>query len=124
MNVPARVKPWTLLNGIVEIPVNYLDYHMLETEIWYPLNEYRTATPSPTILAFHPIHIFLNTDSQEHYEKAKPYSQDPEELETYRNKKKFGAKDYLLSWLELIREYDLETRTLDEINKQFREGKP
>jgi len=56
------------------------------------------------VLLFHPIHIFLNTCSAEQYTKAKPYCNDPEMLESYVNKTRFGIHDFLRPIVALSKE--------------------
>ena len=51
----------------------------------------------PYIYVFHPIHIFLNTYSTDHYNEAKKYYKDIQNLSKFRNKKHPGAEDLLMN---------------------------
>lgn len=51
---------------------------------------------APRIFNFHPIHLYLNTDRIETYEKARPYFKDAEKLMDMRNTKKYGTRDFFL----------------------------
>ena len=44
------------------------------------------GSPGLKVFDFHPIHIFLNTRSQEHYSDCKKYYHEPRELEKRRHK--------------------------------------
>jgi hypothetical protein len=119
--IPARVKPWWLLNGILEIPVNYADNYMFLQNNWFPIEELDCwRNPMPVVFSFHPVHVYVNTESQEHYENVKQFYHDPEKLWIHRNNEVHGTEDYLLKLLEKIRQDDLETCTLGEINREQR----
>lgn len=52
------------------------------------------------VLDFHPIHVYLNTDSLERYENARPYLQNFEELVKFKNQAAYGVRDFLVDILE------------------------
>lgn len=52
------------------------------------------------VFDFHPIHIFLNTESLERYERARPYFQNPKELIKHRYEG-YGTRNRLIELLEL-----------------------
>lgn len=56
--------------------------------------------PGLLVFNFHPVHIFLNTCSMEHYESARPAYHDPERLRDLRNTTRYGVRDALLDLLE------------------------
>ena len=51
---------------------------------------------APRIFNFHPIHLYLNTDTMETYEKARPYFRDEKELAKMRNDKAYGMRDMFI----------------------------
>lgn len=52
------------------------------------------------VFDFHPIHIFLNTESLDRYERTRPYHQNPSELIKHRYKG-YGTRNRLIELLEL-----------------------
>lgn len=51
---------------------------------------------APRIFNFHPIHLYLNTDKNETYERARPYFKDAEKLSAMKNIKKYGTRDFFV----------------------------
>jgi len=52
------------------------------------------------VFDFHPIHIFLNSESMDRYEKARPIFQDYEKLKKNINTSTYGTKDFLINLIE------------------------
>ncbi len=85
--IPAQtnitLKPWMLWNGIIKVPFFWEDdvhilYHYQDS-IKDLVNK-----PGLKVFAFHPIHIFLNTESIERYEGTRSIHTSPKELIHYR----------------------------------------
>jgi hypothetical protein len=118
--VPQIIRPFMLFNGILEIPINFMDNLALHTRDFISPVRVIKNTTLPLVFNFHPIHVYLNTESPMRYEKAKPYYHNPSKLWKLRNRHSKGTYDYLLEVLELIRKRDLEACTMSEINSHFR----
>lgn len=97
--------PWVDWTGLVRVPFHW------EDDV-YCL--YRTAdVPEPAaaevlsrnhgfcVFNFHPIHVFLNTESLAHYEAARPFHQDLRMLSGYRNQD-YGTRDRLVELLRSV----------------------
>ena len=52
------------------------------------------------VFDFHPIHIFLNTESLERYERTRPIHHNPKELIKHRYSG-YGARNQLIELLEM-----------------------
>ena len=119
--VPQIVKPFMLFNGILEIPIYFMDNLAFssETGLRYPPRIVEN-TSLPLVFSFHPVHVYLNTESPTRYLKAKPHYHNSSKLWEFRNRNTPGTHDYLLKILELIRKRDLTTCTMSEINTCFR----
>lgn len=73
-----------LWNGMMRIPFNWEDYlHFSFGKSFKDTG--LDFSEGLHILNFHPVHIFLNTETRERYEGARPFYQDPEHLYGYRN---------------------------------------
>lgn len=80
-NASILLKPWNLLNGAIsKVPYFWEDdiFFANQDKDWDISNIYRSK--GLNVFDFHPIHIFLNTIDCKHYEKCRPYLQDPEQL--------------------------------------------
>ncbi len=113
------VRPFVMHKGIVELPLYFSDDAPIADVESLPLNNKDLQNNGLIILNYHPIHVFLNSKSYVDYERAKAYSQNPEELLKFRNKD-WGTKDNLISVLEYIKQNSVECFTLKEIYDEFR----
>jgi hypothetical protein len=97
-NMPS-IFPYKLTSSIWELPIFYLDYIHLwinrETEAAketsFKTTSFHLNTDGLKIFDFHPMHIFLNTDTLERYEAAKPYYHDPDKLREFMNPESSGT---------------------------------
>lgn len=87
--------------GGVKIPFLFEDdIYLMSSDkkaVDYYLNDAFTA---PRVFNFHPIHLFLNSECIERYENARPYIDNYEKLEVYRNNTQYGIRDL---FVDLIR---------------------
>jgi len=110
------IKPYNCWTGLTRIPYNWEDdTHWLYNKSFDfdILKDYKKE--NLIILDFHPIHIFLNTDSQDTYDRAKPYYQNPEKLLTFKNNKEFGTRDFLIKTLNELKKRKLSTYKMIEL---------
>lgn len=86
--------PWRLWGGVTAVPHCWQDNVSMRVSghITAPeLSERRNIL----VLDFHPIHVFLNSDSVDRYEAARPYFLTPSSLVEFRNRRALGACDVL-----------------------------
>jgi len=117
----SDLRPFINWNGLVRIPYFWEDdVHCIFGDPW-TLDVLPMNSPGLKIFDFHPIHIFLNTETLDRYEVAKKYYHQPKVLEEYRNSGR-GTRDFLINLLEYIRENQILTYTLNEINNLYQSG--
>lgn len=100
--VPAsanvELKPWTLWQGMVRVP------YCWEDDLFCLYRERGVAEPDVVSTAlsrglrvfdFHPIHVFLNTESTDRYERTRSLHYHPAELIEHRHAG-LGARSWLL----------------------------
>jgi hypothetical protein len=101
-----QLKPWRLWNGMVRIPYDW------EDDVTCAYQEMAMPAPGVTetsrkgglhVFDFHPIHVFLNTDTIERYEKTRDLHHSPEELRMQRNSGE-GARTWLIELLAAMHE--------------------
>jgi hypothetical protein len=86
-------KHWT--NNLIKIPYFWEDdIHCLYNWDW-DVAQYLNYK-GLNVFDFHPIHIFLNTETLDRYNIAKPYLQDYKKLCEFRNTETYGIKDFLI----------------------------
>ena len=92
------LQPFRHFSGLQRLPFFY------EDDAW--ASEAGAASPEEHLLSgndglkifnFHPIHLYLNMESMERYNRAKPYYHEFEKLAPFVNHGEgFGARDFLL----------------------------
>jgi hypothetical protein len=95
------LKPWKHWNGnIIKIPYFWEDdIHFIYQDDWNL--EKILNVKGLKVFDFHPIHVYLNTDHIERYEKAKKYSHDHSRLSQHINEGS-GTRDLLIDIIERV----------------------
>lgn len=101
-----RTRPWKLWNGLCRAPYCWEDdIHIMYSRI--KINENNPLDIAETsgdgvlkVFDFHPIHIFLNTESMERYESTRSMHQDPKELIKQRFRG-YGTRSRLIDLLKI-----------------------
>lgn len=86
-------KPFFHSTGIIMCPFQWGDYSEMGNSI--NLDEYKQYLT----VNFHPIHIFLNSDSLDRYEHTRPIHQNPSELRRARFEGR-GVRDIFIEFLK------------------------
>ena len=110
MFIPAQsnisLKPYRLASDLISVPYNWEDdVHILYDSIGVPqkspLHIFMDSNDRGLkVFDFHPIHVFLNTESLERYERTRPLHQNPKELIKHRYQG-FGTRSRLIELLKL-----------------------
>jgi hypothetical protein len=87
-----RLKPWFLWNGLVRVPYSWEDDifclsrgNKVQPEL-EPIELINKTYPdSMIVFDFHPIHVFLNTENVERYEKSRTHHHSIKNLKTFQN---------------------------------------
>lgn len=123
----SHLAPFLNWNGLVRIPYYFEDD--LYSSYGYPweLENIDLESQGLKIFDFHPIHIFLNSNSMNNYNSARKHSGpitevDEIKLSKYINSVERGAKDFLIDILDLIRKRSITTYTLLELVHEVRKN--
>lgn len=92
------LKPWILWNGLIKVPHFWEDDAVCIYEKNRPI-DHLLKLDGLKVFAFHPIHVFLNTERLERYENTRSYHSDMNELIKYRFEG-WGTRSALLQILE------------------------
>lgn len=92
--------PWRMWDGLIRVPYFFCDYVTSMTTDEKILN--LANRPGLKIFDFHPIHVFLNTESLDRYERTRELHQNPKELIKHRYEG-YGTRNRLIELLELAK---------------------
>lgn len=114
----TKIRPYNLWNGMKRIPYNWEDdivwmYGKKFSKNW--IYEEFFENLDYWVFDFHPIHVYLNTDCESTYLKAKKYYHNPKELIKKRNNKVYGVRDFLNDLLSEISSKSIKTNKLSEL---------
>ncbi len=101
----ANIHPFRHINGLIEAPVYFADDGLLfqraiSAVSFHPETELRLGCNALRVYNFHPIHIFLNTENLDRYERTRPVHQNPKELIKHRYQG-YGIRSQLIELLDL-----------------------
>jgi len=107
--------------GITEYPIYFMDdayCAMYNREDKFRLPSLKLDLPGLKVFAFHPIHIFLNLDSLQGYEKAKGYRDNLPELKKLVNVNP-GVRNLFKDLIKYMSENSIRTYTISQIKNFF-----
>lgn len=118
--IPLRegLYPFTRLNKLVCIPFYWEDDTYFSNQTTFELSKLQIHKRGLKIYNFHPMHVFMNTNSREHYSRYKPFYHQPDTLIGYRNTEK-GIQTLFLELLQYLTENRLPTYTCQEIYREY-----
>jgi len=111
----AKLKPFTLWNGLIRIPFNWEDDVHWSYGYSFESVDFTDNYNDLNVFNFHPIHIYLNTENKFRYYEAKKHFTHINKLKELRNTEIKGTRDYLIALLEKCREMKYETFTQYDI---------
>ncbi len=118
-----NIHPFNLEFNVVEMPLYYMDRIHVEEPRYskngFSIKALDLSSPGLKVFAFHPIHIFLNTNKIETYRQAKKHYHEPKLLEQYRNKEREGIGTLFNELLENIADNGTKTYMLLEIYNKY-----
>lgn len=95
------LKPWRHQSDLTKVPFYWADDGQLIYSDFWNVDKY-VAYEGLKVFAFHPIHVFLNTESLARYHDCKPWLADSAQLATRVNRAVFGTRDFLVRLLERV----------------------
>lgn len=123
MHCQKNIIPYYMSPTTLEIPIFWMDSYYLENisnNQTVFLNNKSLEAPGLKVFDFHPIHIFLNTDTLSFYASVKKYYKNPEKIAKYRNKHALGICDIFIKLLKYLKNNSLPCYTLGEISHHYR----
>lgn len=93
-----QCRPFHLWDRMIMVPHSWQDNVALKMDVGFPSRA--DFSTSLQVLDFHPIHVFLNSESLDRYERTRPLHQNPKELIKHRFEG-YGTRNRLLELLAL-----------------------
>lgn len=117
-----KSSPFILYNNLVEIPMYWSDdvcVRIHDNDNFTPkiLSDAILNNESVFVFNFHPIHVYLNTVTDDHYQKAKRFYHDPVQLSNHINEVEYGVRHMFEQLLSMVE----ETVHMKIINKAVRQ---
>lgn len=97
-----ELKLWKLWNNLIRIPYNWEDDVHCAYGLEKDISFLALSTRGLKVFDFHPIHVYLNTESLDRYERTRPFHQKPKELIKHRFQG-YGTRSRLVRLLELAK---------------------
>lgn len=99
-NTCTTMKPFFYLDEIIKVPHFFEDdINCLITDDWR-IDEL-ICSKGIKVFNFHPVHVYLNTESLRRYRSAKDYAANKKEFDRYRNTQYFGIRDFFKKLLTI-----------------------
>jgi polysaccharide deactylase WbmS-like protein len=87
-----RIELFRHWNGLIRVPVFWEDdVNCIAGESWVPTMPAVLDTDAVYVFNFHPVHVFLNTETLRRYESARPYYHNPAKLREFVNPEPSGT---------------------------------
>jgi hypothetical protein len=102
------LKPWRLWSNLTRVPYSWEDdvhilYESMGIQQQSPRDIALSVEQGLKVFDFHPIHVFLNTESLDRYERTRPLHHNPKELIKHRYEG-YGTRNRLIELLELCKQ--------------------
>jgi hypothetical protein len=94
-----HLEPQILWNGLKRVPYNWEDdMHYLHSKTFDSdgFDDYSGLR----IYDFHPVHVFLNSENEARYMRAKEFYKNTDELKKFKNEERKGTRNLLFTILE------------------------
>ncbi len=120
---PYQVPVFRDFNGLLRIALSWRDYFVLAAGQPTSFAALDIRPELPAVFLFHPVHVFLNSESLGHYGRAKPHYHDPEALAGLRYadaEGRRGIRDFLIELIEACRRQRRPLGRLADLADQHR----
>jgi hypothetical protein len=114
MYFPWAVPSYRDYDHLVRIPMYWSDYRELLVGTPYDANTLALPTEIPAIMAFHPMHVFINSETPERCRITR-HMNTAEQRAARHEGSPLGVRDFLYALLERIRTEGIETVTMREV---------
>lgn len=116
--LPFAAAPFRDFNGMVRVPFGWSDAWTLWSGTPFSLPVIPDAPSGSGVFAFHPIHVFLNSETRSRYDSARAHYHDAEALTPLRHCGPTpGARDALLALMSAAQAATTPSLTLSSLTR-------
>jgi len=118
--IPLRenLYPWWRLEKLVCIPIFWCDDTMFYSGLPFDFSYLHILKTGLKVYLFHPIHIFMNTQSGEHYKKFKPFYHQIDRLTKLKGRGS-GTRTLFVELLRYLQQNKIESHTCKEVYEKW-----
>jgi len=115
-----NLKPFVVQSQSFELPIYWMDHLHLEMNEDIDLGALLkiVGRPGIKVFDFHPFHVFINSSAKEHFEGAKGFYHNPDNLKKYRNTGN-GVRTFLKSLLSAARKNNWVLVSCQDVIENF-----
>lgn len=113
-----ELKPFEHWNNIIRVPSFWVDDVFClknENSLEYWDAKRFLLFKGLKVFGFHPIHVYLNTENLDRYEKTREYHKEPEKLFNYRNNDNLGVNIFLENLIKEAKKMNLDFDNIKNI---------
>jgi len=117
LSAKMPIYPYRSPSGPLIVPFFFEDdIYFFSEEEKNPVEAYYNPKPECLkVFNFHPIHVYLNSDSPGLYEQGKTVSNDTDKLNKLKNTTSFGTMDFLVETIEYGLKHDYKFNTINRV---------
>ena len=116
---PFQVPMFKDYNGLARLSNFWGDLHQLLSSKKFEFEDSNYDGSLPAVFVFHPVHVFLNTEKPERYQRAKEFYHDSKRLVEFRNDSAVpGVKDFLKQLLAYANKNSVSYTAAEIVNTQ------
>jgi hypothetical protein len=118
MYIPRPSPCFRDYDGVIRIPMYWSDYRELLVGTPYNAGTIELPQDVPAVMAFHPAHVFINSESPERPKRTRNLSTAEKRAQRHTGTPA-GARDFLIGLLARIAREKIETVTLREVAEAY-----
>jgi hypothetical protein len=119
MPLHEGLHPVLRFEDFISIPFYWSDDKHLSLKTPFEIEELGLETRGMKVLNFHPMHVFMNTLSDEHYASYKAHYQNPSRLKDFVNRESKGMGTLFRSVLDYLKSAGAHTDTLYSVYQNY-----
>jgi hypothetical protein len=117
--IQSHIKPFSAMWGVTEIPIYYMDHmDLVNGQTNFQIQNLKLGQKGLKVFNFHPNLIYLNAESDDRYQHAKPFYTDPNALLKHRFDG-VGTRSLFLDLLDDIATQKRPTMTMADVSANY-----
>lgn len=115
----ANLRPTRFSKRLVSVPIYWMDYKQIELDLPFDLDTLALEQPGLKILIWHPMHLFINTTDDTHYQGVKPVYHEVDKLRAHQRKGVAGVGTLFEDLLAYLSKNKIKCRRMIDVAQDF-----